>query len=68
MELPEIKIAMKNYRDFYGSQLLGSSNIDNCKNLFDCEEVIETHREHLESMLSDANSHLNNFRSRIGLI
>lgn len=67
MELEEIKKEMKKYRDLYGGELLDYAEIDNCKNLLDCESLIERHRSHMADMLSDADRHLDNFRKRIGV-
>lgn len=67
MELDEIKKEMKKYRDLYGGELLDYAEIDNCKNLLDCELLIERHRSHMIDILSDADRHLDNFRKRIGV-
>jgi hypothetical protein len=67
MTLDEIKKEMKEYRDFYGQDLLDSGDIDNCKSILSCESLIERHRCHIEAMFADANSHLDDFKRRIGV-
>ncbi|HEY5590709.1 MAG TPA: hypothetical protein VIK55_06785 [Paludibacter sp.] len=67
MELLKIKEEMKKYRDLYGGELLNHNDIDDCKSLLDCERIIERHRDHISAMLSDAESHLDNFKRRVGV-
>lgn len=65
--LSSIKSEMKTYRDLYGGDLLDSSEIDSANTKEELERIIENHRNHMESMLGDANSHLDRFKKRIGL-
>ena len=67
MNLKSIKKEMENYRDLYGGSLLDSAEIDSAQTKEELERIIENHRNHLESMLSDANGHLDRFKKRIWL-
>jgi len=67
MRIEKIKQEMLNYRDFYGGDLLGSSEIANATTKEELNNIIENHRSHMEAMLSDANSHLDNLKRKIGI-
>lgn len=67
MTIEKIKQEMANYRDFYGGDLLEESEIKDCKTVEELNRIIERHRSHMEDMLSDAMSHLDNFKRKIGL-
>jgi uncharacterized protein YjbI with pentapeptide repeats len=66
MKIKDIKIKMENYIDFYGGDLLEVDMISKAKTKKDLERIIENHRSHMEAMLSDANSHLDNLK-KIGI-
>ena len=65
VELEEIKKEMKKFTDLYGNPLLWNFAIDECKNLLDCEAIIERHREHLLDSANDASNHLDRFKEKI---
>jgi len=58
MEIKEIKEKMKFYKDFYGGDLLGIDEIDDCKTKFALEQILSKHEKHMEMMLSDAMNHI----------
>ena len=58
---------MLSYRDFYGCDLLSEDEIKNATTRKELYDIIERHRTHMEDMLCDANSHLDNFKKRVGL-
>lgn len=51
MTLKEIKNEMLSFRDFYGGDLLGESEIKEATSKKELAEIIEKHRNHLEDML-----------------
>ncbi len=67
MTLKEIKKEMIEYRDFYGGDLIDSGDIKSATTKKQLYDIIEKHRDHMEMMLRDADSHLDNFKERIGL-
>ena len=67
MNIQDIKAAMKQFSDFYGCNLLELSEVDKANTKEDLLQIIETHRSHMESMLCDANAHLDDFIKKIGL-
>lgn len=67
MKIYEIKEQMINYRDFYGGDLLEVSEVQKAKTRKELYDILERHRSHMESMLADANSHLDNFKKKLGL-
>lgn len=67
MSLSEIKKEMINYKDFYGGDLLGVSDVVSAKSKTQLRDLIERHRTHLENMLSDALNHLDDFQRQVEL-
>lgn len=67
MKLQDIKKEMLKYIDFYGGDLINSDEIAAATTKLQLEKIIERHRSHMEMMLSDAHSHLNNFKKKVGL-
>ena len=65
--LDGIRRHMKSFEDFYGGQLLGYDEIDKAESEDDLRKIINEHEAHMESMLSDAITHLRNFEQRIGI-
>jgi len=55
------------YRDFYGGDLLDVSEVNKTTTKEELSDIIERHRDHMESMLSDANSHLDRLKRETGL-
>lgn len=67
MTLEKIKKQMLSFRDFYGGDLLNVSDIESATSKKDLYDIIERHRSHMEDMLTDASSHLDSFKRRVGL-
>lgn len=65
--LEEIKSKMKAYRDFYGGDLISSSEIEDCKTEKDLCKLIDLHASFLENQYTDALSHLDRFRQTLGI-
>lgn len=68
MTLDKIKTEMKKYRDFYGGDLISLNEIDNATSKKELSKLLEEHRLHMEKMLADAHSHIDNFKSKLGLL
>ena len=67
MNIKEIKDKMIKWRDFYGGDLLDLADVDKAKTKKELSAIIERHRSHQESMLSDAHSNLDRFKKNLGL-
>ncbi len=58
---------MLEYIDFYGGDITQTDEIKNATTREELAEILERKRSQMEDMLADANSHLDNFKKRIGL-
>lgn len=67
MEISEIKQEMKRFRDFYGGDILDIDAIDSCETKKELAYLLYRHELHMEMMLCDAISHLEQFRKRVSL-
>jgi hypothetical protein len=67
MKINDIKKEMLKFEDFYGGDLLNISDIEKSKTKRELAEIIENHRSHMESMLCDAQRHLDNFKRKLGI-
>jgi len=67
MSIKEIKKEMLEYQDFYGGDFIQRGEIKKAKSKKELNIIIENHRDHMELMLCDANSHLDSFKRKIGL-
>jgi len=67
MVIKKIKEKMSVWNDFYGGDLPDYERIINAKNKYELERIIEEHRSFMESMLSDAMSHIDDFKRNLGL-
>lgn len=67
MKIEEIKKQMLQFRDFYGGDLLNADEVEAATSRKELAGIIERHRQHLEAMSCDADSHLTNFKRKIGL-
>lgn len=67
MTLAETKKKMLTWTDFYGGDLPDYERIKNAKTKRELERVLEEHRDFMESMLSDAHSHIDSFKRELGL-
>lgn len=64
MSIEKIKLEMTKYVDFYGGQLLGIEDVKSANTKEELNKIIEEHRQHMELMLCDANSHLDSLKRR----
>lgn len=67
MTIEKIKEELLKYRDFYGGDLLNISDVEAATTREELSKIIELHRSHMEAMLCDAGSHLDNLKRRTGL-
>lgn len=67
MTIEKIKKEMSEYRDFYGGDLLDSSEIESATTKEELNNIVERHRSHMESMFSDASSHLDSLKRKCKL-
>jgi hypothetical protein len=66
-KIAEIKKAMIEFEDFYGGDLLNISDVPKAKSKKELAEIIDRHSAHMESMLSDALRHIDNFKKNLRL-
>lgn len=64
MDIKEIRKRIKKWRDFYGQDIVDTTNITTKDK---AREVLEEHRRFLEDQNTDALEHLNNFERELGL-
>ena len=55
------------WTDFYGGDIISADAVRNAKTKKDLADALEEHRSFMEAQLSDANSHLDNFKKELGL-
>lgn len=67
MNIEDVKQKMKEYRDLFGNEFLDHADIDGCESIYDFDRIIERHREHLNSMISDAEADLDIFKKRLDI-
>jgi len=67
MTLEKIKEKMLKWADFYGGDLTNYERIKNANTKHELERILEEHRSFMEAMLSDAHSHIDNFKRELGL-
>lgn len=67
MKIDDIKKQMLEYRDFYGGELLNVSDVEAAKTRQELYDILNQHEAFMESMLSDAMSHMSNFKHKIEL-
>lgn len=65
--LKEAKKRMLEYTDFFGGDFSQTDLIENAKSKVELYKVFEQHRNLLEDMLADAQSHLENFKRELGV-
>lgn len=66
-ELEIAKQKMKDYRDFFGGELNKKYLIDEAKNIFDLEDILNSHFDFINDMASDAESNLSRFKTDLGV-
>lgn len=67
MELNKIKKEMIEWKDFFGGDIPDTEEIKNAKTKNELQQILHRHSSRLEDMLSDAQSHLANFKKKLGL-
>lgn len=67
MNLNELKNRIFEWTDFYGGDIISADAVRNAKTKKDLADALEEHRSFMEAQLSDANSHLDNFKKELGL-
>lgn len=67
MNIKDIKKEMKDYIDFFGGSLISYERIDYCKTKKELSELIDEHNNHMEGMLTDAQSSLSRFKQKLTL-
>ena len=63
----EIKKKMKEYRDFFGGDMIGFDKIDKARTKKQLKEIIHEHSTHLEMVARDAQSHIDHFKRTLNL-
>jgi len=64
MRTSEVIKKTKKFIDFYGGDILDTTNL---KTKEDCRERLEGHRQLMEDTLSDAMTHLDEFERELGI-
>ncbi len=67
MKISEIKKALKEYKDFYGGDLITIDEIDTAKTKKQLKVLVNRHESFMEDMLSDALSHISELKEETGL-
>jgi uncharacterized protein with von Willebrand factor type A (vWA) domain len=67
MTLEKIKEEMLGWKDFYGGDISDTDEIRKAESKEELNRILEKHRELLEDMQRDADSHLDNFKRKLGL-
>ena len=67
MTLDKIKKKILEWKDFYGGDIADYEKVNRATSKEKLKTILEEHRSFMENMLSDVNSHLNNFERELGL-
>lgn len=67
MNLDEIKTKMQEYRDYYGSPLIGSDYIKNCQTEDELIEILDYHEQFIEAQCNEAQNGVSRFKRDLGL-
>lgn len=67
MTIAKIKKEMLAYEDFYGGDLSDTEAIKDATTKKELADIINNHRDFMVDMLADAESHLRDFKKKIGL-
>jgi hypothetical protein len=65
MNIRQIKKEMKNWIDFYGGDFIVFDEIDKAKTGDELRNIFDRHEKRFEDMLSDACSHLREFKNKV---
>ena len=64
--LDKIKEEMLKWKDFYGGDISDTDEIKKAESKEELNRILEKHRELLEDMQRDADTHLDNFKRKLG--
>lgn len=67
MKIAEIKEKMTEYEDMFGGNLIDGDNIKKAKTKEELAAIIDSHNDHLEMVLNDAQNSLSRFKTKLGL-
>lgn len=67
MTIKEIKSKMLEYEDYYGFKIYNYEEIEKATSKKELNEILHAHRTHMEDMLCDAISGINNLQIKLGL-
>lgn len=67
MKIEEIKKKMIDYRDYFGSSLVNSSDIEACEDMEDLAEILDYHEQFIGDQCNDAQNGVNRFKRSLGL-
>ena len=67
MNLNELKNEIFEWTDFYGGDIINAEAVRKATTKKELADVLEEHRAFMESQLCDAQSHLDNFKKKLGL-
>lgn len=65
--IEKIKAKMLEYEDYYGGKLFDYNSIKNANSKKELNEILSSHRTHMEDMLCDAISSLSSLQRELGL-
>lgn len=68
MTIEEIKTEMLNHRDFYGCDIMYTSEIKKAKTKKELAKIMNNYGGHLEMMANDAQGHHDRFKQKLGLL
>lgn len=67
MKLEEIKNKMASYRDYFGSPLINSDDIEACESSEDLAEILDYHEQFIGDQCNEAQNSVNRFKRSLGL-
>jgi len=67
MTLEGMKEKILKWKDFYGGDIADYERVNRANSKEELKTILEEHRSFMEDMLSDANSHLDNFEKELGI-
>ena len=67
MNIKKRKEMILKWSDFYGGDILDENMVKEAKSKKDLLDVLDRHGFHLENMAIDAQSHLDDFKRKLGL-
>lgn len=67
MTISEMKKQILKWRDFYGGSILDESEVEKAKTKKELKNILNSHGHFMEMQAIDAQSHLDNFKNKLGL-